>query len=227
MDCKKNGENRQKHHARKKLKKAVKAATELVSLMETITIDSQSKLEAEAYLQSMQGALNIEYLQYAEAMNHLIKSKVIYQSILANKDSLEAAIYGDKVTQIVDLMKICSYNLQKFSEVQKTLEQFEAEFVKESKIKETIENSLSKQTKDTDEITIFLGKPIPKKLQHKIFKRVEDHLEVLHKSDSLPVEDKEKLHTEMIQISDECINVINKVKAEETKKSESTHALFI
>lgn len=61
MDCKKNGENRQKHHARKKLKKAVKSAEELVVLMQNLSIDSQSKLEAEAYLESMAGALNLEY----------------------------------------------------------------------------------------------------------------------------------------------------------------------
>jgi signal recognition particle subunit SRP68 len=98
MDCKKKGENRQKFHARKKLKKSVKAAEELVVLLEKISSDSSSKLEASAYLESLSGALDIEYERYQEAMNHLIKSKVIYQSISQNKDSLEAAIYGDKVT---------------------------------------------------------------------------------------------------------------------------------
>lgn len=79
--------------------------------MQKINIDSQSKFEAEAYKESLQGALDIEYERYTEALNHLIKAKLVYQAISKQKDSLEAAIYGDKITQILDLMKICSYNL--------------------------------------------------------------------------------------------------------------------
>ena len=56
-------------------------------------------------------------------------------------------------------MKICSYNLQKFAEEQKTLDQFEVEFIKNQG---EIEVLASK--KDTDEITTFLGRPVPKKL---------------------------------------------------------------
>ena len=52
-------------------------------------------------------------------------------------------------------------------------------------------------------------------------------MKVLSKAENASIDERQKLHTEMIQIVDECINVINKVKAEETKKSESTQALFI
>lgn len=49
--------------------------------MQKINIDSQSKFEAEAYKESLQGALDIEYERYTEALNHLIKAKLVYQAI--------------------------------------------------------------------------------------------------------------------------------------------------
>lgn len=55
-------------------------------------------------------------------MQHLFKSKIIYEKIQQSKDSLEAAIYGDKITQLFDLLKVCAYNLLKFTENQKTLD---------------------------------------------------------------------------------------------------------
>lgn len=91
---------------------------------------------------------------------------------------------------------------------------------------EDIVKSRTQILQSSEDTTTFLGKPIPKKLQNRIFKRVEDHIQVLQKSENASAEEKNKLHTEMIQLADECMNIINKVKTEETKKSESTQALF-
>lgn len=74
-------DSRQKFHARKKFKKAVKSAQELLDLVQKIKIDPQSVLESSAYLETMKAYSDIEYAEYEKAMEHLFKAKIIYEKI--------------------------------------------------------------------------------------------------------------------------------------------------
>ena len=46
----------------------------------------------------MQAIFLMEVNQFEEALDHLLKAKVIYQKIGEYKDQLEALIYGEKVS---------------------------------------------------------------------------------------------------------------------------------
>ena len=57
------------------------------------SLDGFSKYEMQAYVDSMQASYLIEVKKWAEALDLLLSSKVIYQKISSFKDSLEAVVY--------------------------------------------------------------------------------------------------------------------------------------
>jgi hypothetical protein len=59
----------------------------------------------------MQAAYLIEVEQYQEALDLLMRSKVIYQKISEYKDSLEAVIYEERIGQLDTFIRLCCSNL--------------------------------------------------------------------------------------------------------------------
>jgi hypothetical protein len=54
----------------------------------------------------------MEVKDYQNALDNLLKSKIIYEKISQFKDSLEAIIYKEKVNQIDTLLRLCSFSLK-------------------------------------------------------------------------------------------------------------------
>lgn len=55
-------------------------------------------MEVEAYASQMAAVSQIELKQYADALDNLVKSKIIYEKIAQYRDTLEAIIYKEKVS---------------------------------------------------------------------------------------------------------------------------------
>lgn len=168
------------YHARKKFKRAKQSADELLELVKNVEFDKQTLIEVEAYVQTISAQLDIEYLRYDNALNDLIAAKIIYKSIGESKDSLEAAIYNEKVDQIDDLLRLCSYNIQKHSETQKTLDDVEYEATSSTDIKERIQNSINtgrRENLEELESISYQGKSIPLKTEKlkNISRKLEAH----------------------------------------------------
>ena len=54
----------------------------------------------------------METQQFKEALDNLVKAKIIYEKLATYKDTLEAVIYKEKVSQLDTLIRLCSFNLQ-------------------------------------------------------------------------------------------------------------------
>lgn len=74
-------------------------------------LDAYSKYETEAYVNGMQAAYLIEVNQYEQALDLLMRAKVIYQKISEFKDSLEAVIYEERIGQLDTFIRLCCSNL--------------------------------------------------------------------------------------------------------------------
>lgn len=79
--------------------------------MATECLDPFSKYEMEAYVESMQAAYLIEVKKWEEALDLLLRAKVIYQNISQMKDSIEAVIYKEKIGQLDTFIRLCCLSL--------------------------------------------------------------------------------------------------------------------
>jgi len=66
----------------------------------------------EAYASQMSAVYLMEAKKYQEALDNLVKTKIIYEKIAKYKDTLEAIIYKEKVSQIDTLLRLCVFNLK-------------------------------------------------------------------------------------------------------------------
>ena len=73
----------------------------------------------------------MEIEQYQEALDLLMKSKVIYSKISEFKDSLEAVIYDERIGQLDTFIRLCCSNLSLQSSADK-----------EASIKKTIDSQI-------------------------------------------------------------------------------------
>jgi len=48
---------------------------------------------------------------FKSALDNLLKSKIIYEKISQYKDSLEAIIYRERISQIDTLLRLCSISI--------------------------------------------------------------------------------------------------------------------
>ena len=60
----------------------------------------------------MSAVYQMEVKKFNEALDNLLKAKIIYEKIAQYKDTLEAVIYTEKVTQLDTLIRLCAFNLQ-------------------------------------------------------------------------------------------------------------------
>ena len=75
-------------------------------------LDGFSKYEAQAYAESMQASYFIEIEKWQEALDLLLRAKVIYQKISSYRDSLEAVIYQERIGQLDTFIRLCCVNLK-------------------------------------------------------------------------------------------------------------------
>jgi len=54
----------------------------------------------------------METKEYKTALDNLLKSKIIYEKVSQYKDTLEAIIYKEKISQIDTLLRLCAFNLK-------------------------------------------------------------------------------------------------------------------
>lgn len=61
-------------------------------------VDEPSLYELIAYEEHMEAVFLMENLKFEDAMDHLLKAKVIYEKIAEFRPALEALIYAEKVS---------------------------------------------------------------------------------------------------------------------------------
>lgn len=225
---------RNKHTARKKLKKAFQNAQLFFDIASDV-FDKQTSIEAEAYLSFIKGTMLIEYSKYKEALDEFLKTLIIYKKLWSNKDSLEGAIYNEKIEQIEPLILLCTYNIQnQTGEDLSSLSKLESQYDQKENINNKVDNSITGKrkaaTKDMASIT-YQGKSIPLKTQklQQCFHKLESHLDKMEENANdatLSLEDKTKNQTDLLHIIEECTIVIQKEKTQETKKSEASGTLY-
>lgn len=226
--------SRNKYSARKKFKRAYQSAQQFYQLV-TEVFDKQTCIEAEGYLESVKASYDIEYGRYQEALDALLKSRVIYKNLAKYKDSLEAAIYEEKVEQAEPLIRLCTYNLQNktdqdFSNLEKLEEKTNESENLSDKISESMAGSRKENLENLTNIN-FQGKSIPLKTQKlkNIFQKLEaqvQEIEKLQSDSNATLKDKIDSHTSLLHIIEECVVIIQKEKTEETKKSEASGTLY-
>jgi hypothetical protein len=156
----------------------------LEALVEADTIvDSVSHYEMEAYVNSMKGVYQLEKQQWQDALDSLLRSKVIYQKLSEHKDSLEAVIYQEKISQLDTFIRLCCLNL-KLSNSQ-AQEQKLAGLVSEQ-VSKAYADTKQEKIENIQEVT-YNGKSIPLKSERlrMAFKKVENHLDQLQNQSSL------------------------------------------
>ena len=68
-------------------------------------MDEASLFELMAYEEHMEAVFYMENLDFEQAMDHLLRAKVIYEKIAEFKPALEALIYAEKVSQITTFIR--------------------------------------------------------------------------------------------------------------------------
>lgn len=89
--------NRLKVHARKRLQKAFVTAGKLLEVARE-SVDGYQQIEIEGYASQMQAVYQMEIKDYKNALDNLLKTKIIYEKIAYYKDTLEAIIYKERVS---------------------------------------------------------------------------------------------------------------------------------
>ena len=102
---------RLKAHARKRFQAAFKSCKQLAGVIEEV-LDSFSRYETQAYLEGMQASYLMEVEKWQEALDYLMRAKVIYQKVCQFKDSLEAVVYQEKIGQLDTFIRLCCVNLK-------------------------------------------------------------------------------------------------------------------
>ena len=70
-------------------------------------LDKFSMYEMDAYVSSMKAAYLREVQKWEEALQLILRAKIIYQKISSYKDSLEAVIYNERIGQLNTFVRQC------------------------------------------------------------------------------------------------------------------------
>mgnify|MGYP000203270824 CR=1 FL=1 len=102
--------NRLRVHYLKLFHKASQAAENLYKLA-TGAVDDISLIELEGYKAQMNATYSMEKHDFEEALNELLKAKLIFEQIASYQDTLEALIYGEKINQISTFIRSCASHM--------------------------------------------------------------------------------------------------------------------
>ena len=70
----------------------------------------------------MSAVYQMENKEYKKALDNLLKTKIIYEKISNYKDTLEAIIYKERVSQIDTLLRLCQFHLKGSSQAPQSAE---------------------------------------------------------------------------------------------------------
>jgi hypothetical protein len=167
----------------------------------------------------------------------LLKAKIIYEKISQYKDSLEAIIYKERVSQIDTLIRGCAFALKGMmnaQEEEKVINQLLGGYPQKKALEEQISKVKSETRREKiekiDEIT-YNNKSIPLKTEKlkEVFKRVESHqndIQEYWENSSFDPATQIKNYLQLVNILEDAALVIKKEKAEESKKSEQSGQLY-
>lgn len=105
--------NKIRYNIRKKLKKAVQWSKEFSSMCERVDV-KRTSLEGESQKSFLEGLVAIEFKNYENALEHLLKSKKIMLDLVEVAGVIEKAHLQEKIEQIEHNIRFCKYNLRKF-----------------------------------------------------------------------------------------------------------------
>jgi hypothetical protein len=60
----------------------------------------------------MQASYLMEVGKWEEALDYLLTAKIIYKNVANFKDSLEAVVYHEKISQFDTFIRLCSMSLK-------------------------------------------------------------------------------------------------------------------
>ena len=99
-----------KYNIKRKFKKSVLMSKNLFEICK-LTCDTQTLLEAEAYLYSMEANYYIFTRKFEQALDLLKKSWKILENVARVKDTIESISYKEKINQLKTNIRLCQYNL--------------------------------------------------------------------------------------------------------------------
>lgn len=102
-----------KYNVKRKFKKSVLLSKNLYEICK-LTCDTQTFLEAEAYLYSMEANYHIFTRKFEQALDLLKKSWKILENVARVKDTIESISYKEKINQLKTNIRLCQYNLNVF-----------------------------------------------------------------------------------------------------------------
>lgn len=135
----------------------------------------------EAYVSHLGAIFMMEGKQHQEALDNLIRCKIIYEKISQYKDTIEAVIYEERISQLDTLIRMCCFNLNGMTDPaseKKFIDQQMSAFGGKSKLEEQIakvkRDTKKEQIENIEEIT-FNNKSIPLKTEKikQAFKRFQ------------------------------------------------------
>jgi hypothetical protein len=128
----------------------------------------------------------IESKKFEEALDNLLKAKIIYQKISQFKDTLEEIIYKEKVNQIDTLIRQCAFSLKSAAasatDGDKVIAQMVEKFPKKADLENQVvrvkQQTKREQIENIEEIT-YNNKVIPLKTEklRVVFKRVQSQMQ--------------------------------------------------
>jgi signal recognition particle subunit SRP68 len=132
----------------------------------------------------MSAIYQTEIKEYKQALDNLLKAKIIYEKIAQFKDTLEAIIYREKVGQLDTLIRLCAFNLKsnmggqdEESLLKKMVESYPEKKNLEDKVSKVKSETKREQIENIEEVT-YNNKTVPLKTEklRLVFKRVESHM---------------------------------------------------
>ena len=138
----------------------------------------------EAYVCQMSAIYQTEIKEYQQALDNLVKAKIIYVKIAQFKDTLEDIIYKEKVGQLDTLIRLCAFNLKgtmsgddEEKALRKLVDNYPDKRNLEDKISKVKSETKREQIENIEEVT-YNNKTVPLKTEKlkTVFKRVESHM---------------------------------------------------
>ena len=169
--------------ARKRLQKAAQSAQSLLDVAKN-SLDAYQQVEVEAYSSLMQGIYLLESKDFQNALDYLLKSKIIYQKISQFKDTLEEVIYKEKVSQIDTLIRQCAFSLKTAgiaTDGDKVINNLVSSYPQKKSLEEQVARTKTQakreQIESMEEIS-YNNKIIPLKTEKlkQVFKRVQSQM---------------------------------------------------
>ena len=103
--------NRIRVHYLRRFRASASASSSMLALCQD-ALQDMSLIEMEAYDAQMQAVYMMESLQFEEALNHLLKSKLILTQLKSMQDVVEQLIFDEKLGQIETFIRQCAMRLQ-------------------------------------------------------------------------------------------------------------------